>query len=127
MDKKKILIVDDEQIILKLMKSRLTASGYEIETAANGLEAIRQAQKWQPDLILLDVIMPVMDGYEACKELKAGSATKDIPIIVVTAAPHRGIGQKCIEAGALDLVTKPFNSADLLAIIKKVFNKNGNP
>ncbi|OGW85142.1 MAG: hypothetical protein A3C35_03220 [Omnitrophica bacterium RIFCSPHIGHO2_02_FULL_46_11] len=126
MAKKKILIADDELIILKLMKSRLVANGYDVKTVSNGLEAVGEAQRWQPDLILLDVIMPVLDGLEACKRLKADPATRNIPIVVITASPHRGLGQKCVEEGALELVKKPFNSSDLLAIIKKTFNGNGS-
>jgi CheY-like chemotaxis protein len=121
--KKKILIVDDETLLSTLVKSRLNANGFEVEIAANGQEGVDIATKWKPDLILLDVIMPVMDGYEACKRLKAQDETREIPIIIVTAADHRrGLGAKCLEEGAVGMITKPFEAADLLDSIHGVFN-----
>ena len=81
----KILIVDDEEANLRLLTQWLVPLGYDIELASNGEEAVRKARDKSPDLIILDIMMPVMDGYEACGIIKAAPETKNIPIIMVTA------------------------------------------
>ena len=113
MPNEKILIVDDEEANIKLLISWLVSLGYDIETAGNGIEAVQKAGTYRPDLILLDVMMPVMDGYEACRLIKADPATNNIPIIIVTALHDRESKLKGLEAGANDFLSKPIDQTEL--------------
>ncbi len=121
---KKILIVDDDPQFILLAQSRLEANDYEIQTAVNGVEAIKLAHDWQPDLVLLDMILPAMEGYDICKILKSSEETKKIPIIILTASTKKESHAKCLSAGALVVVLKPFHPLELLALIKKAFDPN---
>lgn len=116
--KKKILLVDDSATAL-LMEKTMLGPTYDLLTAKDGAEALKVAVKERPDLILLDVVMPKMDGFEVCRVLRGIEATRTIPIIMVTT---RGEG-KNVEAGfasgASDYVTKPINSAELMAKIQR--------
>jgi len=111
----KILIVDDIPKNIQVLGTILREKGYEINVATNGKEAIETAQKVMPDIILLDIMMPIMDGKEACKILKANEQTKSIPIIFLTAKTESQDILEGFELGASDYVTKPFNSGELLA------------
>ncbi len=115
---KKILVVDDEPHIVKAIRFYLEDEDYEVLTAEAGEEAIDLAEKHQPDLIILDVMMPVMDGFEVCRELRSRSRTRLIPIIFLTA--RESIEDKVMgfDIGADDYITKPFNNRELLARIK---------
>ncbi len=112
--KPKVLIVDDEEKNLKLMSAILMNYGYGYETAKNGIEALEKAKTFSPDLIFLDVMMPEMDGYEACKKLKQDQLTKHIPVVMVTALADRDSRIKGLEAGANDFLTKPVDSTELM-------------
>src|SRR5215510_7072009 len=114
----KILVVDDEVKNVKLLEALLLPRGYEVVIASNGEEALRQVQQERPDLILLDIMMPVMDGFEACKILKDNADTRLIPIVIMTALGQVEDRIKGIEAGADDFLTKPFNRDELLARIR---------
>ena len=109
----KILVVDDEPSIVRLVSSTLTARGYEVITAHDGMEAITEAKVQKPDLILLDVMMPHMDGREARKRLLADPATKDIPVIHLSAVGDFEQQLKAVENGVTDYMTKPFTPSDL--------------
>jgi two-component system sensor histidine kinase/response regulator len=111
----KILIVDDTPKNIQVLGSILRERGFEINVATNGREAVETAEKIIPDIILLDIMMPVMDGYEACKILKASESTSSIPIIFLTAKTEAQDILQGFELGAADYVTKPFNSGELLA------------
>ncbi len=111
----KILIVDDLPENLQLLGSTLGAKGYRVAFATNGKQAINIAQSKSPDLILLDIQMPEMDGYETCKLLKMNTATKDIPVIFLTAKNEVEDIVAGFEMGAVDYITKPFNHTELLA------------
>jgi DNA-binding response OmpR family regulator len=115
---KKILVVDDEPHIVKAIRYYLEDENYEILTAEEGIEAIDLAEQHQPDLIILDVMMPCMDGFEVCRELRSRSRTRLIPIIFLTA--RESVEDKVIgfDLGADDYITKPFNNRELLARIK---------
>jgi two-component system, sensor histidine kinase and response regulator len=103
-----ILIVDDEPNNVKVMREVLT-NGYDIFVALNGLDALQVAGKSLPDLILLDIMMPEMDGYEVCRRLKADPATRDIPVIFVTAMDQEEDEARGLTLGAIDYLTKPIN------------------
>jgi len=110
-----ILIVDDTPKNLQLLMSILSKEGYKIHAAQNGIEAMEKAQAIIPDLILLDVMMPEMDGLETCKQLKSSQDTEEIPVIFLTARTETEDIVKGFELGAVDYITKPFSPAELLA------------
>lgn len=118
--KGKILVVDDIPVNIQLMQKYLSPAGYEILVARNGEEALVQVENGRPDLVLLDVMMPKMDGFETCRILKSNDKTKYIPIIMVTALNEIEDKVKGIEAGADDFITKPFNKLELLARTKSL-------
>jgi DNA-binding response OmpR family regulator len=116
---KKILVCDDEPYILMALTDAVEMEGYECVTAINGKEALQKARETLPDLIMLDIMMPFMDGFEVCRELKADAATRDIPIIMLTAKSQQVDIQKGKDAGADDYITKPFRPSTL----RKKFNE----
>jgi len=118
MNKKKILIVDDEADLVNMVKMRLESDGFGVSIASNGREAIEKIDADKPDLILLDVLMPAMDGYTAFQELKKKESTRNIPVVVMTA--KRGMQELFEAEGAKDYIKKPFSDKDLLARIRKV-------
>jgi DNA-binding response OmpR family regulator len=113
----RILVVDDEERILNFLRSKLRASGYEVLTAGNGLEALEQAQAQEPDLIVLDLLMPKMDGFETLKELRSFSA---VPVIILSAKGTDVDRIKGLGLGADDYLPKPFNPDELVARIEAV-------
>ena len=117
---KKILVIDDEPELVKAITIRFKASGYEVTPAYDGQEGVNKAGEIKPDLILLDVIMPKMDGYEVCKRLKAVPETKDIPIIIFTASGQRDLERKCLAVGAKGVIMKPFEATELLELVDKL-------
>jgi len=116
---KKILVIDDEPELVRAITVRFEASGYKAIPAFDGQEGIAKAKKLKPDLILLDIIMPGMDGYEVCRRLKADPDTKNIPVLILTASGQRDLEEKCTSAGGNIVITKPFDTEDLLASVNK--------
>ena len=112
---KRILAVDDEPHILKLVSFSLKARGFEVIEATDGLSAVEVAEAEQPDLILLDVMMPVCDGYEACRRIKENPKTSHIPVVMLTAKTQVAEQKTGMDAGALDYICKPFTPKDLVA------------
>ncbi|MBM3132146.1 MAG: response regulator transcription factor [Chloroflexi bacterium] len=113
----RILAVDDEERILNFLKSKLNASGYEVLTAQNGVEALEKVRAEEPDLVLLDVLMPRMDGIETLKQLRTFSS---VPVIVLSAKGSDTDKVKGLNLGADDYISKPFNPSELLARIEAV-------
>lgn len=111
----KVLAVDDLQENLKVLGSILVKNGYEISLATNGMQAIELAKNKHPDIILLDIMMPEMDGYQVCAELKKDPTVASIPIIFLTAKTEMDAILKGFEVGAVDYLNKPFNSLELLS------------
>ena len=107
------MIVDDEESNIRLLVNWLVLLGYDVESAVNGKEAVQKSMVYRPDLIILDIIMPVMDGYEACKLIKADPETKNIPIIIVTALHDKESKLKGLEAGANEFLSKPIDRTEL--------------
>jgi DNA-binding response OmpR family regulator len=114
----KILVVDDELKNVKLLEALLMPRGYQVVKAYNGEEALAQVQQEQPDLILLDVMMPLLDGFEVCKRLKENDETRLIPVVIMTALGQVEDRIKGIEAGADDFLTKPVHRDELMARIR---------
>jgi CheY-like chemotaxis protein len=113
-EKKKVLLVDDVRLFLQLEETFFKRTGCNIFTAGSGNEALEVAHKLRPDLILLDYLMPDMNGDEVCRLLKGKDETSDIPIIIVSTSAKKEDIAKCFEAGADDYVTKPINPQDVL-------------
>jgi len=122
----KILIVDDEIDTLLPLKRSLEVEDYMVVGASNGHEALMKARTDIPDLILLDLMMPEMDGYEVCAQLKKNALTKNIPVIFLTAKDAVRDKVKGLDTGADDYVTKPFNLNELKARIKSVLRRTSN-
>ena len=116
----RVLIVDDVPANLKLLDAKLTAEYFGVLKAASGPEAIEIATRELPDIILLDVMMPGMDGFEVCRLLKAAPATEHIPVVMVTALDQSKDRVQGLEAGADDFLTKPVNDLALFARVKSL-------
>jgi two-component system cell cycle response regulator DivK len=115
---KRILVVEDQEDNRRILRDLLTHAGFDMVEAENGEEAIASAQASRPDLILMDIQLPILDGYEATRRLKADPHLKSIPIIVVTSYALSGDEEKARLAGCDDYVAKPFSPRQLLAKIK---------
>jgi CheY-like chemotaxis protein len=120
--KKKIVVADDEPFILSALQDTLSDS-YSVTTASNGAEAIKVAQRVMPDLIILDVMMPEMDGLDACKNLKRDKLTSTIPVILLTAKGQITDIEKGFKSGADAYVVKPFSPARLIEKVEEIFEK----
>ena len=118
--KSRILVVDDEPEIIELVEFNLKQAGYAVTTADDGAEALKKARTQTPDLIILDVMLPEMDGFEICKTLRLDAATAKIPIIMLTAKAAEIDRVLGLELGADDYLTKPFSPRELLLRVKKI-------
>lgn len=118
---KKILVVDDEPDVVELLKDLLVHNKYEVETASEGVEAMARARSLQPDLVILDVAMPVMDGYDFIKELRRDDDLKQVPVIVITG--RMKLQDIFEEQGISDYIMKPFDKKDLLKKVKTLTEK----
>ena len=116
----KILLVEDNELSRDMLARRLARCGFEIATAEDGRQGIDLASQHSPDLILMDLNLPVVDGWEATRQLKAAPATRGIPIVALTAHAMTGDQDKAIQAGCDDYMTKPVDFPSLVAIIKKL-------
>ncbi len=124
MAEKKILIVDDEDHIRELLKFNLEKSGYNVYTANDGLEGLKLAREKQVDLILLDLMLPGMDGFEVCKEIRKDNIISNVPIIMLTAKSEEIDKILGLELGADDYITKPFSIRELSARIKALLRRS---
>ena len=115
-----VLIVDDNEQNLELIQAYLEDLGCQIRTARDGIEALAGIERDQPDLILLDVMMPRMSGFQACTRIKANPQTRDIPVIMITALNEVGDVERAVESGADDFLTKPVNKLELLTRVKSL-------
>ena len=124
MAKGRILVVDDEIYIVHILDFSLGMEGYEVLTALDGEQALEKARTEKPDLIVLDIMMPKLDGYETCKRLKADESTKNIPVILLS-AKGRNVDQKVgFEVGADDYITKPFSPRKLVERINAILGQS---
>jgi len=120
MSKTRILIVDDELSIIKLLRANLEARGYEVLAAIDGAEAIQTFEMELPDLVILDIMMPKMDGFEVCRRLREWS---QVPIIMLSARGDVSDKVKCLDLGADDYITKPFGKGELIARVRVVLRR----
>jgi len=117
----RILIVDDELAILKLLRANLEANGFETIAAVDGAEALQTVERELPDLVILDIIMPKMDGFEVCRRLREWS---QIPIIMLSVRGDMQDKVECFNLGADDYITKPFSAEELIARVKSVLRRS---
>jgi CheY-like chemotaxis protein len=116
---KKILVVDDSKTALMMEREILEKrTTYQCVTASDGQEAVEKAQQERPDLILMDVVMPRMNGFEACKAMRQQSSTREIPIVLVTTRGEESYMEAGFQSGCNDYITKPVNGAELVALIQ---------
>ena len=118
MTTKKILLVDDSSTVLLLHRMLLSHSGYELLTARDGQEALETAVRERPDLIVLDVLMPRLDGFLTCRALRGRVETREVPILLVTTRSEPHHVRQGYESGCTDYITKPFNGEALLAKVR---------
>lgn len=122
--KKQILVVDDEKEIRELLQKRLSAEGYEVFAAADGFEALEICRLRHPDLVLLDVALPRLDGYQTCEKIKQDARTKDIAVLFLTGKElePQSIIDRCNELGAYGFLHKPCAAEDLLKRIEEILS-----
>jgi CheY-like chemotaxis protein len=117
--KKQVLVVDDDPLVLKILKDPLQRAGYDVRLAAHGLEALQKVKESQPDLIILDILMPLLDGFKVARFLKFDKRFKSIPIIVITSRATEGERKMGEQVGANEFVYKPFRIPQVLDVVDR--------
>ena len=117
---KRILVADDDPVILRLIQVNLELEDYQVLTANNGEEAVAIATSEIPDLVILDIMMPRLDGYQTCERLKAEDATKDIPVVFLSAKAQQADIEKGKSYGVEEYLTKPFDPTELLEVVERL-------
>lgn len=120
---KQILVVDDNPLSRKLLNEMLRAEGFSVLNAASGGEALSTIAKQQPDIVLLDIMMPEMDGFEVVRRLKANEETRSTPIIMVTALDDEGASKRLANAGIDSILTKPIDRWELISLLKHALSE----
>ena len=121
--KKRILLVEDHPGTIEVMQQELELLGYEVTVAENGVKGVEMATSESPDLIVMDIVMPKMDGLQAASQIRKNPKTKDIPILAATALARPGDREKCLEGGCDGYIAKPFTHKQLGVAIEKLFEK----
>ena len=122
---RKVLIVDDEPNIVTALEFLLRRSGYDVRLATNGAEALEQVDSYRPDVVLLDVMMPVKSGYEVCQKLRERPELSQVKIVMLSAKGSEAEINKGLSLGADLYITKPFSTQDLVATIDRLFQSGG--
>lgn len=125
MDQRRIMVIEDHAQTRELLQYNLQAAGYEVRTAAGGEQGLEVMSRWRPDLVLLDIMMPELDGLEVCRRLKRISALRAVPVIMLTARGDEVDRVVGLELGAEDYVVKPFSPRELLLRIKNALRRSG--
>ena len=123
----RVLIVDDTRPNAELLEAHLDGTGYETLIATNGEDALRDAVSWKPDVILLDIMMPKLSGFEVCKRLRAHPVTKNVGILMVTALDQPTDIERAVEVGTDDFVTRPINKTELLLRVRALLSAIPEP
>jgi len=119
----RVLVIEDEQDVAELIRYNLAKEGYEVRVIANGVDGLKQARESRPDMILLDIMVPQLNGWEVCRRLKQEPDTREVPVIMVTGRVEEGDKVLGFEMGADDYVTKPFSPRELLARMRAVIRR----
>ena len=122
--RKKVLIVDDESSMVSVLQRHVSNAGYEFETASNGQDALDKIEKDQPDLVLLDLVMPGINGFETCRRIRENEKTKKIPVLIITALRSESDSAAAAASGANEFIVKPIDGAHLA---KKIRYHLGSP
>jgi two-component system phosphate regulon response regulator PhoB len=125
--RKKILIVEDDADLLELLRLHLRSAGFAIATARNGIEALKKARSLSPDLVLLDLVLPELDGFAVCETLRKAPATASIPVIMLTGLTSPAARRAGLEAGTRDFITKPVDPEHLVARINELLRHPRGP
>ena len=120
----RVLVVDDEADLVRILQFGLQAIGYQVETASDGQEALKKARETKPDIILLDLMLPKLDGYKVCRLLKFDERYKHIPIMILSARTQEGDQNLAHEMGANRFLTKPYEFAEILEHIKALLKQS---
>jgi two-component system alkaline phosphatase synthesis response regulator PhoP len=123
----RVLIADDNQLNAELLEAHLDGSGFETKIATNGDETLRLAKEWRPAVVLLDVMMPKISGFEVCKRLRADPETRNAAVLMVTALDQPTDVERAVEAGTDDFLTKPINKTELLLRVRALLEAAGEP
>lgn len=123
----KILVVDDEPDVVALIETTLKGEGFDVVTAYDGITALDVCNTEKPDLVLLDIMMPMMSGYEVCEQIKANPLTQHIPVLCISSAHSPEARAHCFRVGAVELLKKPFLPAELIAQVKRHIKESGRP
>jgi len=124
--KKRVLIVDDEKELVKLITFHITIAGYDVLSAKNGIEALEICEQEKPDLVILDIMLPRIDGWEVCRRLRQNPKTRNMPIIMLSALSEIDDKLKGFNLGIDDYVTKPFSTRELVVRVKRVLIRSEN-
>lgn len=122
-----ILLVEDEQEMLRLLQLTFEAQGFQVLSAVDGRQGLNFARQHHPDIILLDIMLPIMDGYKVCRAIKTDSQLKDIPIILFTARTRKEDQQRGFDAGADDYITKPLQIDEIINCVHKFLPEHQLP
>jgi CheY-like chemotaxis protein len=122
----RVLIADDNPQGVELLEAYLAGCAYETETAADGEETLRKVAQWRPDLILLDIMMPKISGFEVCKRIRANPETHDMAVLMITALDQLSDIERAVEAGTDDFLTKPINKTELLLRVRSALKSRLN-
>jgi len=122
----RILIADDDAQGVELLEAYLADTGYEIRRAIDGEQTLRQVQEWRPDVILLDIMMPKISGFEVCKRIRADASSRDTGILMITALDQSSDVERAVDAGTNDFLTKPINKTELLLRIRSLLRSRQN-
>ncbi len=120
--KKRVLVVDDDPLVVKILRDPLEREGYDVSVASHGLEALKRVKEHRPDLIILDILMPLLDGFKVARLLKFDKRFKDIPIIVLTSRATEGERKMGEQVGANEFLFKPFRPPHVLEVVKRYLN-----
>jgi DNA-binding response OmpR family regulator len=121
-DKGKVLVVDDDSDIYQIVEANLVAAGFDVRGASNGIDGLRQIRDYAPDVVVLDVLMPEMDGWEVLRQIERDPATAGLPVVMLTCRSEDADILRGLEQGAVEYITKPFYPEDLVASITIILN-----